>query len=310
MVVTGINGTRAENCKDGDANCIVQRRLTRFVPHEEATLLVSMTADCKARKCDLVSTCVTGGCAASAIDTTTCPSGGCPPPSLLNGGSGAGGSGIAAGAAGVSASGGKGGAAGGSAGTAGTAGATVGAGGGGAGASATGGKGGSGECSTDGDCGTVVYGSWTACSGIVAPCSVSGTHLRDVNTPMCVGGKCTKVSSSETQACVNVAADGTSCGSNMYCCTGSCFPKNDPSHCGSCGVVCADFCWPTASGQGHYSCTPCNSDAECVAMGHGKGATCVKGSSGRCLCQCDEPGCCAGGADCHKINFIDHYCGY
>jgi hypothetical protein len=162
-------------------------------------------------------------------------------------------------------------------------------------------------CAVDADCGPVTYGT-TSCPWPNV-CATSVTGSRAVHTPKCVSGSCTVVDSTQSQTCTRSVSNGLSCGSNSYCCSGSCVAKNDPNHCSSCGVKCGSGSSCGSIGGGNYSCT-CSSNAQCVTAGFGSGATCWSPSGQMyCNCQCTTAGCCSGGGSCSKPSGIN-YCHY
>lgn len=163
---------------------------------------------------------------------------------------------------------------------------------------------------TDGSsCGTTSYGAWSSCGGFSNACDTTGTRSRSKTTYACAAGSCKSTAGSENQSCTRSVANGTSCGSGKYCCSGTCFSKNDRNHCSSCGIACPSGSSCNSIGGGNYSCT-CTSNAQCVNAGFGSGATCWSPSGTMyCNCQCTTNNCCAGGADCYKPSGLN-YCSY
>ncbi|MGC4119881.1 MAG: hypothetical protein QM765_35955 [Myxococcales bacterium] len=114
-------------------------------------------------------------------------------------------------------------------------------------------------------------------------------------------------------------AQGTGCGGNSYCCSGSCVAKNSTAHCGACGVDCSRTlgqCRQQASGG--YSCY-CNTNASCRLI-TGADATCWISTSNppgpnNCQCQCPNnvSGClgqCPNGGRCAEAGGNGNYCYY
>ncbi len=162
------------------------------------------------------------------------------------------------------------------------------------------------SCSADADCGPVTYTQWSCAYANV--CATAGPGTRTASTPKCVSGSCTVVKSTQSQTCTRAVANGTTCGTNDYCCSGACVARNDPNHCSACGVKCSTGSCGSIGG-GQYSCT-CSSNAACVGDGFGAGATCWAPSGQTyCNCQCTTAGCCGGGAACDKPSGIN-YCTY
>jgi len=159
-------------------------------------------------------------------------------------------------------------------------------------------------------CGTTTYGAWSGCGGFASACDTTGTRSRSKTTYACGTGACRATTVSESGSCSRTVANGTSCGTNMYCCSGSgCVSKGSNAHCSSCGIDCGTGSSCVSVGSGHYSCT-CSSNAQCQSWGFGSGATCYNSGSGlRCNCQCTTANCCAGGADCYKPSG-QNYCSY
>ncbi len=90
-VVTGFNGTRADQCS-ADAgyagNCIVARRSLRYLPHTTLQVAVKMSSSCIGNDCgDPTMTCVEGACVPATIaDPSQCQGAGCDEKVLLDGG--------------------------------------------------------------------------------------------------------------------------------------------------------------------------------------------------------------------------------
>ncbi|RLB55789.1 MAG: hypothetical protein DRJ42_05160 [Deltaproteobacteria bacterium] len=77
-------------------------------------------------------------------------------------------------------------------------------------------------CTVDADCGGVVTGSWSACSGFTSDCDATGTRTRTSRSFSCVGGSCIADDDIETSACSR-SVNGFSCGAfGRTCSGGSC----------------------------------------------------------------------------------------
>lgn len=159
-------------------------------------------------------------------------------------------------------------------------------------------------------CGTTTYGAWSACGGFSSACDTNGTRTRTKTTYACnATGTCAATNTTESGTCTRTVANGTSCGTGKYCCSGGCYAKNNVNHCSSCGIKCSSGTCASIGG-GQYSCT-CSSNAQCQGDGFGSGATCWAPTGGQmyCNCQCTTANCCAGGADCKKPSG-NNYCSY
>jgi hypothetical protein len=122
-------------------------------------------------------------------------------------------------------------------------------------------------------CRATVTGAWGPCGGFSNACDTTGTQSRPVTTYTCGAGTCNGATSTQSQACTRTVANGTSCGSNSYCCSGSCVARNDRQHCSACGVVCPSGTSCASHRAGQYSCS-CSSNAQCQSAGFGASATC------------------------------------
>jgi hypothetical protein len=158
-------------------------------------------------------------------------------------------------------------------------------------------------------CKATVTGAWSACGSFATQCDTTGSKTHQITTYTCESGACTAAKTSASASCTRTVSNGTGCGSGKYCCSGSCFAKNDPNHCSSCGISCGGGGKCVATGS-HYSCT-CGSNSQCVGDGFGPGATCWSASGGPtlCNCQCTGNNCCSGGADCYQPSG-QNYCSY
>ncbi len=158
-------------------------------------------------------------------------------------------------------------------------------------------------------CRAATYGTWGACGGFASACDTTGTRRRTKTTYACASGACAPTTVTETGTCSRSVSNGTSCGTGKYCCGGTCYAKNNPNHCSSCGIKCSSGTCASL-GSGRYSCT-CSSNAQCRSDGFGPDATCYAPTGGAmyCNCQCTGKGCCAGGASCTIISG-NNYCSY
>jgi hypothetical protein len=157
-------------------------------------------------------------------------------------------------------------------------------------------------------CAATVTPGWPACPYLNA-CDTSATRTRTVTSYTCSAGTCKANPMVQSDTCTRTVAQGTSCGSGKYCCSGSCVAKNSNAHCSSCGIDCGTGSSCVSIGGGQYSCT-CSSNAQCQTWGFGSGATCWSPSGQTvCNCQCTTANCCKGGADCFKPSGIN-YCSY
>ncbi len=159
-------------------------------------------------------------------------------------------------------------------------------------------------------CGTTTYGAWGSCGGYASACDTTGTRSRTKTTYACATGACKGTTVTETGSCSRTVANGTSCGTDKYCCGSSgCVSKGSNAHCSSCGIACGSGSSCVNAGTGKWTCT-CSSNAQCQSWGFGSGATCYNAGAGmRCNCQCTTANCCAGGADCYKPSG-QNYCSY
>ncbi len=82
------------------------------------------------------------------------------------------------------------------------------------------------QCLADSDCGSVMHGSWSACSYEGGTCDTTGTQTRSVMTPHCNAGTCVVDTSTEMQSCTRTT-DGTMCGTSTYTSWGSCGGYSD-----------------------------------------------------------------------------------
>ena len=162
---------------------------------------------------------------------------------------------------------------------------------------------------TDGkSCGATVTPGFPACPWASA-CDTSATRSRTVTTFNCAAGACKATNTVQNDTCTRSVAQGTSCGTGKYCCSGSCVAKNSNANCSSCGIDCGTGSSCVGVGGGNYSCT-CSSNSQCQSWGFGTGATCWAPSGQTvCNCQCSTANCCKGGADCFKPSGLN-YCSY
>lgn len=157
-------------------------------------------------------------------------------------------------------------------------------------------------------CGATTTGAWSGCGGFATACDTTGTRSRTITTRKCAAGACAATNTTENGSCTRTVANGTGCGTGRYCCSGTCYARNDNNHCSSCGVNCGAGSSCVGIGGGNYSCT-CSSNAQCQSWGFGSGATCWAPSGQTvCNCQCTGGGCCSG-ASCFKPSGIN-YCDY
>ena len=120
--------------------------------------------------------------------------------------------------------------------------------------------------STSGDsCGSVTYGSWSACGGFANTCDETGTRSRTVNTPTCSGASCGNVASTQTEACSR-STGGNSCGTVTY------------GGWGACGGY-ADACDQTGT-RSRSSTIPTCSSGSCVNVGGTDTGSCSRSTDG------------------------------
>ena len=169
--------------------------------------------------------------------------------------------------------------------------------------------------------------AWGECSHD-PPCQEEGTRSRSCPVYRCAGGVCTARDEPELEGCSELVADGTTCGSGLYCCGNSCVARNSREHCGVCGIVCpgAFECEEVESSPGQYMCA-CSENADCNDAGYGGAVSCFTYPStvGQRLCNCrpwneegygdswvDLPGKCDGSqtALCRNSPNGHNYCHY
>jgi len=67
------------------------------------------------------------------------------------------------------------------------------------------------ECATDLDCGTVTRTAWSQCTGFDGQCDETGMRFRQVTTPRCTAGTCTRDTETESEVCTR-ATENRPCG--------------------------------------------------------------------------------------------------
>jgi hypothetical protein len=163
-------------------------------------------------------------------------------------------------------------------------------------------------CTEDGSagsvCGTVTYGSWSACS-YGATCDNSGSRTRSVMTPTCAAGACSVVTTSQndTSGCAR-NTNGTNCGTNEACNNGTCAcaPACASKNCGpdGCGGSCGSCSGGNYYCDGTQTCQ-CTPNAGCVSGG-GVGNVCGADDGCGGPCTCDG----ANGESCGTNNICCH----
>ncbi len=75
-VVQGQNGRNAESCNDADAasdqNCIVARRILKYIPNRTIDIEVPMLDECRGVRCDSATTCVRKACVGASLVGSDC----------------------------------------------------------------------------------------------------------------------------------------------------------------------------------------------------------------------------------------------
>jgi hypothetical protein len=167
---------------------------------------------------------------------------------------------------------------------------------------------------TDGSvCGSVTYGTWSACGGFGSTCDTSGTQSRSVTTPTCQAGVCSNVVTNDSQSCTRTT-NGTTCSATTYGTWSAC--GGFSSACDTTGTksrsVTTHTCGSGSCGSSttteNQSCTRSVSNGtSCGGSNYCCGGSCVsKGSNSHCgscgiVCTnghtCGSPG--GGHYDCH-----------